>query len=182
MKKAAETWDGEWWKLGGGGAVWDGMAYDADADLRLRRHRQRRAVGAAAPLVDADKDNLYVCSILAVDVDTGELKWHYQVVPGDIWDFDSVQHLILADLTINGRPRKVIMQANKNAFYYVIDRLTGQFISARTVLEGHVGQGHRSEDGPADRERRGALRHRRDPRFRQAAAARTTGRRCRSTR
>ena len=70
-------------------------------------------------------------SILAVDVDTGELKWHYQVVPGDNWDFDSVQHLILADLTIDGRPRKVIMQANKNAFYYVIDRLTGQFISAQ---------------------------------------------------
>jgi glucose dehydrogenase len=63
-------------------------------------------------------------------VDTGELKWHYQVVPGDNWDFDSVQHLILADLTINGRQRKVIMQANKDAFYYVVDRLTGQFISA----------------------------------------------------
>ena len=71
-----------------------------------------------------------MCSILAVHVDTGELKWHYQVVPNDIWDFDSVQHLMLANLTINGRPRKVIMQANKNAFYYVIDRLTGQFISA----------------------------------------------------
>ena len=64
------------------------------------------------------------------DVDTGELKWHYQVVPGDIWDYDSVQHLMLADLTINGRPRKVIMQANKDGFYYVIDRLTGEFISA----------------------------------------------------
>ena len=76
-------------------------------------------------------DNLYVCSILAVDVDTGELKWHYQVVPGDNWDFDSVQHLILADLPIDGRTRKVIMQANKNAFYYVIDRVTGQFISAQ---------------------------------------------------
>ena len=63
-------------------------------------------------------------------VDTGELKWHYQVVPNDIWDFDSVQDLVLADLAISGRSRKVIMQANKNAFYYVIDRLTGQFISA----------------------------------------------------
>ena len=73
-----------------------------------------------------EMDNLYVASILAVDVGTGELRWHYQVVPGDNWDFDSVQHLILADLTINGRPRKVIMQANKNAFYYVIDRLTGE--------------------------------------------------------
>jgi PQQ-dependent dehydrogenase (methanol/ethanol family) len=129
MKKAAPTWDGEWWKLGGGGAVWDGMAYDPDADLLYV------GTGNAEPWAQTlrtttPKDNLYVCSILAVSASTGELKWHYQVVPGDIWDFDSVQHLILADLTINGRPRKVIMQANKNAFFYVIDRLTGEFISA----------------------------------------------------
>src|SRR6185295_17564035 len=129
MKKAAESWDGDWWKVGGGGAVWDGLAYDPEAELVYvgtgnaepwaQQHRTKTA-----------KDNLYVCSILAVHVDSGELKWHYQVVPNDIWDFDSVQHLMLADLTINGRPRKVIMQANKNAFYYVIDRITGQFISA----------------------------------------------------
>src|SRR5947207_1206007 len=84
-----------------------------------------------APRIATGKDNLYVCSILAVSASTGELKWHYQVVPGDIWDFDSVQQLILADLTgidSRGRPRKVIMQANKNAFFYVIDRLTGEFI------------------------------------------------------
>jgi quinohemoprotein ethanol dehydrogenase len=78
-----------------------------------------------------DKDNLYAASILAVDVDSGHLKWHYQVVPGDNWDFDSVQHLILADLQIGGRTRKVIMQANKNAFFYVVDRITGEFISAQ---------------------------------------------------
>jgi PQQ-dependent dehydrogenase (methanol/ethanol family) len=129
MKKAAETWDGDWWKKGGGGAVWDGMAYDPDAELVYV------GTGNAEPWAQqlrtaTPKDNLYVCSILAVHVDSGELKWHYQVVPNDIWDFDSVQQLMLADLTINGRPRKVIMQANKNAFYYVIDRLTGQFISA----------------------------------------------------
>ena len=129
MKKAAESWDGDWWKKGGGGAVWDGMAYDPDAELVYV------GTGNAEPWAQqlrtaTAKDNLYVCSILAVHVDTGELKWHYQVVPNDIWDFDSVQHLMLADLTINGRPRKVIMQANKNAFYYVLDRITGQFISA----------------------------------------------------
>jgi quinohemoprotein ethanol dehydrogenase len=129
MKKAASTWDGEWWKVGGGGAVWDGLAYDADADLIYV------GTGNAEPWAQqlrttTPRDNLYVCSILAVSASTGELKWHYQVVPGDIWDFDSVQHLILADLTINGRPRKVIMQANKDAFFYVIDRLTGEFISA----------------------------------------------------
>ena len=129
MKTAAATWDGEWWKLGGGGAVWDGFAYDADADLIYV------GTGNAEPWAQTlrtatPKDNLYVCSILAVSASTGKLKWHYQVVPGDIWDFDSVQHLILAELTIGGRQRKVIMQANKNAFFYVIDRLTGEFISA----------------------------------------------------
>jgi quinohemoprotein ethanol dehydrogenase len=129
MKKAADTWDSQWWTRGGGGAVWDGMAYDPDADLVYV------GTGNAEPWAlqlrsSRDKDNLYVCSILAVSVETGELKWHYQVVPGDNWDFDSVQHLLLADLTIGGRRRKVIMQANKDGFYYVIDRLTGQFISA----------------------------------------------------
>jgi PQQ-dependent dehydrogenase (methanol/ethanol family) len=129
MKKAAATWDGEWWKLGGGGAVWDGLAYDPQADLIYVG--TGNAEPWAQPLRTATpKDNLYVCSILAVSASTGELRWHYQVVPGDIWDFDSVQHLLLADLTINGRPRKVIMQANKNAFFYVLDRLTGEFISA----------------------------------------------------
>jgi PQQ-dependent dehydrogenase (methanol/ethanol family) len=129
MKKAAATWDGEWWKLGGGGAVWDGYAYDPDADLIYV------GTGNAEPWAQqlrtaTPKDNLYVCSILAVSSSTGELKWHYQVVPNDIWDFDSVQHLILADLAIGGRPRKVIMQANKDGFFYVLDRITGEFISA----------------------------------------------------
>jgi quinohemoprotein ethanol dehydrogenase len=130
LKKAAATWDTDWWTRGGGGAVWDGMAYDPEAELVYV------GTGNAEPWTfhlrsSKDKDNLYVASILAVHVDTGELKWHYQVVPGDNWDFDSVQHLVLADLIIDGRTRKVIMQANKNAFFYVIDRLTGQFISAQ---------------------------------------------------
>jgi quinohemoprotein ethanol dehydrogenase len=132
MRKAAATWDveKEWWKYGGGGAVWDGMAFDPEAGLVYV------GTGNAQPWTflhrsSKDKDNLYAASILAVDVDTGQLKWHYQVVPGDNWDFDSVQHLILADLQIGGRTRNVIMQANKNAFFYVIDRITGQFISAQ---------------------------------------------------
>ena len=161
MRKAAETWDGEWWKLGGGGSVWDGMAYDPDAELIYV------GTGNAEPWAQVfrtatRKDNLYVCSILAVHVETGELKWHYQVVPGDIWDFDSVQHLMLADLTINGRPRKVIMQANKNAFFYVIDRITGTVHLGAAFLQGHVGQGHRSEDRAPDRESGSLLRHRAD--------------------
>jgi quinohemoprotein ethanol dehydrogenase len=129
MKKAADTWDQEWWKRGGGGSVWDGIAYDDDLDLLYV------GTGNAEPWPrqfrsSTGKDNLFVCSILAVRAATGELKWHYQVVPGDSWDYDSVQQLTLATLTIDGRPRKVVMQANKNGFFYVLDRTTGQLISA----------------------------------------------------
>ena len=134
LKKAAETWSGEWWKLGGGGSVWDGMAYDPDADLFYV------GTGNGGPWPEQlrqskGKDNLYVASILAVKPETGELKWYFQPVPGDSWDFDSVQQLLLADITIKGKPRKVIMQANKDGFYYVIDRVTGQFISGKPFAQ-----------------------------------------------
>ena len=81
------------------------------------------------------KDNLYACSVLAVRPDTGELKWYFQMVPGDSWDYDSVQQLMLADLTIKGQQRKVLMQANKDGFYYVLDRVTGQFISGQPWVQ-----------------------------------------------
>src|SRR5580658_4884223 len=134
LKKAAETWSGEWWKLGGGGSVWDGMAYDPEADLFYV------GTGNGGPWPEQlrqskGKDNLYVCSILAVKPETGELKWFFQPVPGDSWDFDSVQQLVLADITIKGKPRKVIMQANKDGFYYVLDRVTGQFISGQPFAQ-----------------------------------------------
>ncbi len=130
LKKAAETWSGDYWKLGGGGSVWDGMAYDPDADLLYV------GTGNGGPWPEElrkskGKENLYLASILAVKPDTGELKWYFQVVPGDSWDYDSVQQLLLADLTIRGRQRKVLMQANKDGFYYVIDRVSGQFISGQ---------------------------------------------------
>ena len=133
MRKAAETWDGDWWKFGGGGSVWDGISYDPDSQLLYV------GTGNAEPWPQALRtkdestghDNLYVASIVAVHVDTGELKWHYQMVPGDEWDYDSVQQMILTDLNINGKTRKVIMQANKNGFFYVLDRVTGEFISAQ---------------------------------------------------
>src|SRR5262249_29533553 len=93
------------------------------------------------------KDNLYVCSILAVKPDTGELKWYYQPVPGDSWDYDSVQGFILADLTINGRQRKTIMQENKDGFYYVLDRVSGAFISAQPFAQVTWAKGIDPETG-----------------------------------
>ena len=93
------------------------------------------------------KDNLYVCSILAVKPDTGELKWYFQMVPGDSWDYDSVQQMVLADLTIKGRQRKVIMQANKNGFYYVLDRINGQFISGQPFAQLNWAKGLNEETG-----------------------------------
>jgi quinohemoprotein ethanol dehydrogenase len=133
MKKAAETWGPDAWKLGGGGSVWDGMAYDPDANLLYF------GTGNGGPWPEPlrnskGKENLYVCSILAINPDNGELKWYYQNVPGDSWDYDSVQQLMLADIAIKGQPRKVLMQANKNGLFYVLDRLTGQFISGQPFV------------------------------------------------
>ena len=146
LKKAAETWSGQWWKLGGGGTVWDGMAYDPEADLIYA------GTGNGGPWPEElrqskGKDNLFVCSILAVKPDTGELKWYYQPVPGDSWDYDSVQGFILTDLMINGRQRKVIMQANKDGFYYVLDRITGAFISAQPFAQVTWAKGIDPETG-----------------------------------
>lgn len=132
MEDAAKTWMGEWWKLGGGGSIWDGMAYDPDENLLYvgtgngLPWPQDLRQGKDTPRLD----NLYVASILAINADTGQLKWHYQCTPGDEWDYDAIQHLTLADIRINGRTRKVIMQANKNGYFYVIDRVSGEFISA----------------------------------------------------
>jgi quinohemoprotein ethanol dehydrogenase len=130
MEAAAKTWGGDFYKNGGGGAVWDGMAYDPEANLVYV------GTGNAEPWVQKFRgaqnvDNLYTCSILAVDLTTGLLKWHFQTVPNDNWDFDNVQQLMLLDLKINGKPRKVLTQAAKNGFFYVLDRVTGEFITGK---------------------------------------------------
>ncbi|MDJ0751055.1 MAG: PQQ-dependent dehydrogenase, methanol/ethanol family [Woeseiaceae bacterium] len=129
LENAAKTWTGEWWTYGGGGTVWDSMAYDPELDLLYF------GVGNGSPW-DRDVrspdggDNLFLSSIVAVRPDTGEYAWHYQTTPGDTWDFTATQHIILADLVIDDETRKVLMQAPKNGFFYVIDRATGEFIDA----------------------------------------------------
>jgi len=133
MEMAAKTWTGEWWANGGGGTAWDSFAYDPDLNLVYI------GTGNGSPWPRALRspgggDNLFLCSIVAVNADTGEYVWHYQTVPGDTWDYTSVQHMVLADLEIDGRERKVIMQAPKNGFFYVLDRATGEFISAENIM------------------------------------------------
>ncbi|GHD03586.1 PQQ-dependent dehydrogenase, methanol/ethanol family [Novosphingobium pokkalii] len=133
LKKAEATWHGEWWKLGGGGTVWDAMAYDPELDLLYI------GVGNGSPWNQSYRspgggDNLYLSSIVAIRASTGQYVWHFQETPGETWDFTASQHIILADLTIAGRRRKVLMQAPKNGFFYVIDRQTGQFISGKNYV------------------------------------------------
>ena len=134
QKMAAKTWSGTWWKYGGGGHAWNAFTYDADTDTVFV------GTGNGAPwnhrIRSAGKgDNLFLCSIVALNAKTGAYKWHYQVNPGESWDYNATMDMQLADLTIDGMPRKVIMQAPKNGFLYVIDRTNGKLISAERIAK-----------------------------------------------
>jgi PQQ-dependent dehydrogenase (methanol/ethanol family) len=131
LEAALETWKGdEWYKLGGGGGtVWDSLVYDPELDLLYIGtgngspwNRELRSPGGG--------DNLYLSSIVALRPDTGEYVWHYQVTPADNWDYTATQHMVLAEIEIDGKVRSVIMQAPKNGFFYVLDRKTGELLSA----------------------------------------------------
>ncbi|HTQ99798.1 MAG TPA: PQQ-dependent dehydrogenase, methanol/ethanol family, partial [Candidatus Acidoferrum sp.] len=130
LKEIAEkTWNGEWWKTGGGGNDWDTIVYDPKLDYVYF------ATGNGSPHPQAFRspeggDNLFLASIVAVKARTGEYVWHYQEVPGEQWDYDSTSPLMLADLKLNGKTRQVIMHAPKDGFFYVLDRATGELLSA----------------------------------------------------
>ena len=133
LKRAEATWKGQWWKLGGGGAAWDSMAYDPKLDLLYI------GTGNGTPWNPVYRspgggDNLYICSIIALKAATGEYVWHYQTTPADTWDFDATQHMVLAEIEIEGKARSVLMQASKNGFFYVLDRATGELISAANYV------------------------------------------------
>jgi quinohemoprotein ethanol dehydrogenase len=134
LEVAAKTWDPKSrWDMGGGATVWDSMVYDPELNLLYFGtgngtffDRSRRSPSGG--------DNLYIASILAINPDTGRLVWHYQEVPGDQWDYDTLQPIILTDLKIGGASRKVMMQASKDGFFYIIDRKTGEVLSAQKFV------------------------------------------------
>jgi PQQ-dependent dehydrogenase (methanol/ethanol family) len=134
LERAAATWTGQWWQAGGGGTVWDGMAYDPELKLLYV------GTGNGSPYPrwvrsPGGGDNLYLASILALRPATGEVVWHYQTTPAETWDYTATQPLLLADLELGGRLRRVLMQAPKNGFFYVIDRENGEFLSAQPFVE-----------------------------------------------
>ncbi len=130
MEMAAATWKGgEWWKVGGGGTVWNSIVYDPDFNQLYL------GVGNGSPWTRVIRspgggDNLFLSSIVAVDADSGEYKWHYQTTPGDNWDYTAVQDMALAELEIDGAMKKVLLQAPKNGFFYVLDRSNGDLLAA----------------------------------------------------
>ena len=134
MRMAAKTWTGQWWLHGGGGNAWHGFTYDAELDQLYI------GTGNGSPWNRKIRspeggDNLFLCSIVALNPDTGEYIWHYQTTPGETWDFNSNMDIVLADLQIGGRARKAILHAPKNGFFYVIDRTNGKLISAEPFTE-----------------------------------------------
>jgi quinohemoprotein ethanol dehydrogenase len=146
MEFAATTWAGNWWEVGGGGTSWDSIIYDPEARLVYV------GTGNGSPWSHEIRsagtgDNLFLSSIVALHVDTGRVAWHYQTTPADNWDYTAVQGLMQAELVINGVERKVIMQAPKNGFFYVLDRLTGELLSAQPYAEVTWASGVSMETG-----------------------------------
>jgi quinohemoprotein ethanol dehydrogenase len=132
MARIAKTWSGEYWKLGGGANAWDSIAYDPKLKMVYI------GTGNGSPLSwhyrsGSKGDNLFICSIVAVNSETGKYIWHYQMVPEEDWDYTCTSSIVSADLQINDQKRPVLMQAPKNGYFYVIDRKTGKFISAEKI-------------------------------------------------
>lgn len=152
MEMAAKTWDpsGKYWEAGGGGTVWNGMAYDPELNLLYI------GVGNGAPWSHKARspkggDNLFLSSIVALNPDTGEYVWHYQETPGDNWDYTATQDIILADLAFDGeKTRKVLLHAPKNGFFFVIDRTNGEFISADNFVPVNWATGYDDQGRPIE--------------------------------
>jgi PQQ-dependent dehydrogenase (methanol/ethanol family) len=146
LRMAAASWNGEWWRIGGGGTVWDSMAYDPALDLLYI------GTGNGSPWNQALRspgggDNLFLSSIVALDPDDGSYVWHYQTTPGETWDYTATQPIIVATLTLDGVDRRVVMQAPKNGFFYVLDARSGELISADNFAAVNWAEGIDLETG-----------------------------------
>jgi quinohemoprotein ethanol dehydrogenase len=135
MELAAKTWGGEWWKLGGGGTAWNSLVYDEELNSLYI------GVGNGAPWPREIRspgggDDLFLTAIVSVDVETGLMNWFYQTVPGDNWDYSSAMDITLSEMEVDGVTRKVLLQAPKNGFFYVIDRTDGKLLRAHPYTEG----------------------------------------------
>ena len=151
MEMAAKTWDpsGEYWKAGGGGTMWDTITFDPELNLLYV------GTGNGSPWNQAKRspaggDNLFLSSIVALNADTGAYAWHYQETPGDNWDYTATQPMILADLKIDGKDRKVVLHAPKNGFFFVIDRTNGEFISAKNFVDVNWATGYDAKGRPIE--------------------------------
>ncbi|QWG23070.1 PQQ-dependent dehydrogenase, methanol/ethanol family [Bradyrhizobium sediminis] len=151
MAAAAKTWDpaGKYWINGGGGTAWDTITFDPELNMVYI------GTGNGSPWnrdirSPAGGDNLYLASLVALNADTGKYIWHYQETPGDHWDYTSTQPMILADLTIDGAPRKVILHAPKNGFFFVVDRTNGKFISAKNFVDVNWATGYDANGRPIE--------------------------------
>ena len=130
QRMAAATWTGEWWKHGGGGNVWNAITYDPDFN------HVYLGTGNGSPWNQKIRspgggDNLFLCSIVALDADTGKYKWHYQTVPGETWDFNSAMDIVSMDFKVRDRTVKALMHAPKNGFFYILNRQNGRLLSAK---------------------------------------------------
>ena len=138
-EKGAETWKGDSGKTGGGTA-WQMGSYDPKLNL-VYYGTSNPAPWSAGVRGNDSSDigqftNLYTASVIAVNPDTGNIQWHYQFTPHDAWDYDGVNELVFADLPVEGKTTPVIMQANRNGFFYVINRANGKLISAKQFVDG----------------------------------------------
>ncbi|HEU0082277.1 MAG TPA: PQQ-dependent dehydrogenase, methanol/ethanol family, partial [Bradyrhizobium sp.] len=151
MAAAAKTWDpaGKYWINGGGGTPWDTITFDPELNMIYI------GTGNGSPWnrdlrSPAGGDNLYLASLVALNADTGKYIWHYQETPGDHWDYTSTQPMILADINIDGAPRKVILHAPKNGFFFVVDRTNGKFISAKNFVDVNWATGYDANGRPIE--------------------------------
>ena len=134
MELAAKTWGGEWWKMGGGGTAWNSLVYDEELNSLYI------GVGNGAPWPRQIRspgggDDLFLTAIISVDVESARMNWFYQTVPGDNWDYSSAMDITLSTIEVDGQQRKVLLQAPKNGFFYVIDRETGELLRAHPYTE-----------------------------------------------